>query len=143
MSCDTGWTVRGSNPGGSEIFYTRSDRPWGPLSLLSIGYRVFSGGKTAGAWRWPPTPFSAEVKLRVELYLYSPSGPSWPVLGSTLPYLYTKSRFDFVCHCLIQYVTYCLMQIVTYTLNITLFCPSLQRQCRMLGLLCLVRIVPK
>jgi hypothetical protein len=28
-----------------------------------------------------PTPSSAEVKERVELYLYSPSRPSWPVLG--------------------------------------------------------------
>jgi len=28
-----------------------------------------------------PTPFSAEVKERVELYLYSPSGPSWPIIG--------------------------------------------------------------
>jgi hypothetical protein len=28
-----------------------------------------------------PTPSSAEVKERVELYLYSPSGPSRPVLG--------------------------------------------------------------
>ena len=28
----------------------------------------------------PPTP-SAEVKERVELYIYSPSGPLWPVLG--------------------------------------------------------------
>jgi hypothetical protein len=28
-----------------------------------------------------PHPFSAEVKERVELYLYSISGPSWPVLG--------------------------------------------------------------
>jgi len=27
------------------------------------------------------TPSSAEVKERVELYLYSPFGPSWPVLG--------------------------------------------------------------
>jgi hypothetical protein len=26
-------------------------------------------------------PSSAEVKERVELYLYSPSGPSWPVIG--------------------------------------------------------------
>ena len=26
-------------------------------------------------------PFSAEVKERVELYVYSTSGPSWPVLG--------------------------------------------------------------
>jgi hypothetical protein len=24
---------------------------------------------------------SAEVKERVQLYLYSPSGPSWPVIG--------------------------------------------------------------
>jgi hypothetical protein len=24
---------------------------------------------------------NTEVKERVELYLYSPSGPSWPVLG--------------------------------------------------------------
>jgi len=28
-----------------------------------------------------PPPSSAEVKERVELYLYSPSGPPWPVLG--------------------------------------------------------------
>jgi len=26
-----------------------------------------------------PPPFSAEIKERVELYIYSPSGPSWPV----------------------------------------------------------------
>jgi len=28
-----------------------------------------------------PLPSSAEVKERVELYLYSPSGPLWPVIG--------------------------------------------------------------
>ena len=32
-----------------------------------------------------PPPSSAEVKERVELYIYSPSEPSWPVLGWTLP----------------------------------------------------------
>jgi len=37
-------------------------------------------GKAAGAWRLPPTTFSAEFKERVQLYLYSPSGTSWPVL---------------------------------------------------------------
>ena len=47
----------------------------------------FLGGKAAGAWRWPPTPYSAEVKERVGLHLYSTSGPSWPVLGRTLPLL--------------------------------------------------------
>jgi hypothetical protein len=79
------WNVRWSNPGGSEIFRTRPDRPWGPPSLLYNGYRVFfrSGSKAAGALRWPPTPSSAQVKERVQLYLYSPSGPSWPVLGWT------------------------------------------------------------
>jgi hypothetical protein len=44
----TGWTVRGSNPGGGEIFRTSPDRPWGPPSLLYNGYRVFPGGKAAG-----------------------------------------------------------------------------------------------
>jgi hypothetical protein len=28
-----------------------------------------------------PPPSSAEVKKRVQLYLYSLSGPSWPVIG--------------------------------------------------------------
>ena len=41
----------GSNPGGGEIFLTRPDWPWDLLSLLYNGYRVFPGGKTAGAWR--------------------------------------------------------------------------------------------
>ena len=84
----TGWTVRGSNPGGGEIFRTSPHLPWGQPSLLYNGYRVFLGGKTAVVWRWPPTPSSAEVKERVELYSHSPSGPLWPVLGWTLPLLY-------------------------------------------------------
>ena len=48
----------------------------------------FTGGKTSRSWRWPPTPSNAEVKGRVEVYLYSPSGPSWPGLGWTLSYFY-------------------------------------------------------
>ena len=47
----TAWMVRGSNPGGGEIFHTRPDRPWGPPSLLYNGYRVFLVGKAPGAWR--------------------------------------------------------------------------------------------
>jgi hypothetical protein len=63
------------------IFCTRLERPWGLPSLLYNGYRVFPGGKAARAWRWPPPSSSAEVKERVGLYLYSPSGPLWHVLG--------------------------------------------------------------
>ena len=33
-----------------------------------------------------PPPPSAEVKERLEMYFYSPSGPSWAVLGWTLPF---------------------------------------------------------
>ena len=36
---------------GGEIFRTRPDRPWGSRSLPYNGYRVFPGGKAAGAWR--------------------------------------------------------------------------------------------
>ena len=41
----TGWTVKGANPGGGEIFRTCPDRSWGPPSLLYNGYRVFPRGK--------------------------------------------------------------------------------------------------
>ena len=37
----TGWTVRGSNPDGREIFRTRPHRLWVPLRLLYNGYRVY------------------------------------------------------------------------------------------------------
>jgi hypothetical protein len=74
---------------GVEIIRTHPDLPWGPPSLLYNGYWVFPRGKAAGAWRWSPTSSSAEVRERVELYLYSPSGPSWPVLGWPLPLLLT------------------------------------------------------
>ena len=72
----TNWTVRGSSFGGDEIFRTHPDRPCDPLSLLYNGYEVFPGGGLDH-----PPPSSAEVEGRVELYISSLSGPSWPVLG--------------------------------------------------------------
>jgi hypothetical protein len=58
----TGWTVRGSNPGGGEIFRTRPDRPWDPPSLLYNGYRVFPGVKRIGRGADHPPPSSAKVR---------------------------------------------------------------------------------
>jgi len=34
----TDWMVRGSNPGGGEIFRNRPDRHWSPSTLLYNGY---------------------------------------------------------------------------------------------------------
>ena len=67
MRLATGWKAQGLNPGGGEII---------------------PGVKRPGRSVKHPPPSSAEVNERVELYLYSPSGPSCPVLGRTLLYLY-------------------------------------------------------
>jgi hypothetical protein len=50
-----------------------------------MGTVSFLGVKRPGRGVNPPPPSSAEVKERVELYLYSPSELSWSVVGSTLP----------------------------------------------------------
>jgi hypothetical protein len=52
----TGWTVRGSNPGGSEILRTCPGRHWGPPSLLYNGYRVFPRGKLRPGRDADPSP---------------------------------------------------------------------------------------
>jgi hypothetical protein len=81
----TGWTVRGSNPmGGRDFSHPVLTSPGAHPAYCTMRTGPLSRGQAAGAWRWPPTPSGAEVKERVELYLYSPSGPSWPVLGWTL-----------------------------------------------------------
>jgi len=92
----TGWTIRGSNPGGGEIFRTRPDRPWGPLSPYTMGNVSFPEVKRPGRGVDNP-PSSAEVKERVELYLYSPPGPSWPALGWTLPMPITDRLTQHLC----------------------------------------------
>ena len=84
----TGWTVRGSNPGVGKIFRARPGLPWSPSSPLYNGYRVsFPRVKRPGRGADHPPSSSAEVKENVQLYLYSPSGPSWQVLGWNLPSL--------------------------------------------------------
>ena len=92
-----GWTVRGSNPSGGEIFRTCPDRPLGPPSLLYNGYRVFHGGKERPGsdadpshflvpWSrksttipllslWAVRPVQSLSACKVQLYLYSPYGP--------------------------------------------------------------------
>ena len=97
----TGWTVRGSNPGGGEIFRTCPDRPWGSPSLLYNGYRVFPRGKElSGRDADLSPPSSAVGHERLELYLYSPYGPyglyraSVFVQGWPLSFFFTMSLTD-------------------------------------------------
>ena len=63
-------------------------RPTLRPSLLYNGYRVFLGGKSTGRGVDHSPPSIADVKERTELYLYSPSGPSWSVLSELCFYIY-------------------------------------------------------
>ena len=91
----TGWMIRRSNPGGSEISRIRSDRSSGTHSLLYNWHSVFfQEVKRPGRGVGHPPLSSAEVKERVELYFYSRSGTAWPVLGSTLPLSFFKNRHN-------------------------------------------------
>ena len=47
----------------------------------TMGTGSFLGVKLPGRGADNPPPSSAEVKERLELYLYYPYGPSWPVIG--------------------------------------------------------------
>jgi len=47
----TGWTFRGSNPCGGELFRTHPVRSCGPSSFVHNGNHVFPRGKAVGASR--------------------------------------------------------------------------------------------
>ena len=54
-------------------------------AYCTMGTGSFQGVKRPGRGVDHQLSSSAEVKERVELYLYSSSGPSWPVIGWNLP----------------------------------------------------------
>ena len=63
----------------------------GPTPPHINGYRVlFPVVRHRGCDVNHPPPSSVKVKEKVDLYLYSPSGPLWPVLWRTLPYFYIR-----------------------------------------------------
>ena len=64
----TGWTDRGSNPGGGESFRTCPERPWGPPSLLCDGYRVFPGSKERLGRDADPSPPSRALVKKEQSY---------------------------------------------------------------------------
>jgi hypothetical protein len=58
----------------------------------TIGTGPFPGVTWPGRGVNHPPPSSSEVKERVKLYLYSPAGPSWQVIRSTLPFTFYKRQ---------------------------------------------------
>ena len=81
-----GWTVRGSNPGGGEIFRTRPNRPWCPPD----GYRVFHGGKERPGRDADSllVPWSRKSRAK-------PLHPLWAVLPVQSPSACTRVHFTF------------------------------------------------
>jgi hypothetical protein len=90
-----------------DIIHTRPERSCGHPSLLYTRNRVsFRDVKRPGCGVNHPLPYSAEVKERVELYLYSPSGPSRAVLRLNFPlslYIYIYI-YIYVCVCVYIYL---------------------------------------
>ena len=71
-------------------------RYWAPPSLLYIGYRVIPRGKSAGVWRKPPTPSSAEVKEKVKPNFHSPSVSPWEVIRVIFTFLTYHQQWWFL-----------------------------------------------
>jgi hypothetical protein len=77
----------GSNLRG-EFLHTLPHRPWDPSAYCTVAAASISLGiNWSGRDVNHPPPSSTEVEERVEPYLYSPFGPSWPVVGWTLPFI--------------------------------------------------------
>jgi len=66
---------------GARFFAPHQTDPAVHPASYTRGTGSFAGVKRPGHGVDHPLPYSAKVKERVELYLYSPFGPSWPVLG--------------------------------------------------------------
>ena len=83
----------GSNLSKAETIHTVQTGSGAHPAFCTVGTGSFPGVKWPGRGiDHPPRP-SAEVKERVKLYLYSPFGPFWLLIGWPLPLL---------CLCLTQ-----------------------------------------
>ena len=103
----TGWTARGTNPGGDEFSRTHPHRLWG---LLYSGCRVFfSAVKRPGPGVKLPPQSSAEVKKIIELYLYFSSVLNGIFQWRTVPFYSTVIVFSTCWY---------------YTLTVDLFWPK-------------------
>ena len=73
-------------PVGARFSALVQTGPGAHPASYTVGTRSFPGVKRPGRGADHPPLCNAEVKERVEAYLYFLCGPSWPVLGWTLLY---------------------------------------------------------
>jgi len=66
---------------GRDILHPSRPVPGAHPASFTMGTESFPGVKQPGHGVNHPPLFSAEVEGRAELYICSPSGPLWPVLG--------------------------------------------------------------
>jgi len=83
-----GWMVWGSIPLGVRFSTPIQTAPGAHPASHTVGTGSFPGVKRPGRGVDHPSPSSAGVKERVEVYLYSPAGPLWPLLGKTVPFTF-------------------------------------------------------
>jgi hypothetical protein len=81
--------VWGLNPGRGKNFCTCPDRPWGPPSLLYIGYRFFTGGRSSRGMVLTTHPLLAP-RLRMSRAI--PLLPLWALGGLLQCDLYITHR---------------------------------------------------
>jgi len=74
LGIESRWRARFSAPVSRPAL---ADQP----ASCTMGTGYFPGAKRQGHGVDHPPQSNAEVKEKVEVYLFSPSGPSWPVPG--------------------------------------------------------------
>ena len=67
-----------------QFYHKRPDGTWDPLAHYTVRSLYLCWGESDRAWGYTPINCTTKVKERVELYLYSPSQPSWTFLGRHL-----------------------------------------------------------
>ena len=95
------YVTEGSPPGPHQVNSKAVPRTQGPCSIIIIitmGTGSFPGVKRSARGVDHPPSSSTEVEGRVELYLYSPSGTSWHVLGRILTYHYYYYYHYYYCY---------------------------------------------
>ena len=78
-------------PVGARFSVTVQTGPGAPPASFSMGTGSFPWVKRPTRGVDHPPPSSAEVEGRVELSLYSSSGPSWPVIGRTFTFTFNHN----------------------------------------------------